>query len=235
MKYLVAFLMCLSACNPDVFRTTSFFAPPPAGTIQKQKIVKKKLSSNKWHQHIIMLQSSTGGASGFAVDRNKFITAAHFCSAISLEQADKIRIHYVNSANKIKVLKNANVEIYNLSMDVCVVRKNNHGIPAIPLAKRYKDVRIMDPVIVGGAPLGYFPYLDRGYVMSTRGSDINKKFDKVLIIKATGTYGISGGPIINRHGEVIGIVQAKPEKFNEILIAVRSSVIKKFLVNYYGK
>ena len=84
-------------------------------------------------------------------------------------------------------------------------------------------------------PLSYFPYLESGYVMYTRHRDKDKRFDKKLIIKAAGTHGLSGGPVINRKGKVIGMIHGKPINFDNVLIAVRSSDLKVFLIKNYGK
>lgn len=230
MKYLLTLLCFLVACNSQLIGEE-----PPAPPLPKSQSVNKATPYKDYHKRVFKLDAGGRSASGFAYNKNLIITAAHFCANLDDDESVSVRIHYVNKRGKVNFLKKGKVEKKSKKKDVCTIRKNDHGLLTLPLTKKYKDVKVMDKVIVGGAPFGYFPYLDEGYVMNPRARFDDERFDKTLLIKATGTYGISGGPVINRDGEVIGIAQAKHPNFDDVLLAVKSSKIKMFMSDHYGK
>ncbi len=240
MKYFLILFMCLTACGsepmsllppealPEPVPVVIAPVPKPKPKPKVQKFV------GSWQHRILLLKTKTGLSSGFAIDKDKIITAAHFCS--DMDQKTKIQVYYMDRNNKIKFFRNARIDKISEKVDVCVLKKKDHGLVISPLAK-YRNVKVFDPVMIGGAPLGFFPYLDKGYVMQTRNRDRSNhgRFDKALMIKGLGTYGLSGGPVMNQRGEIIGMINGKHKLFDGVLFAVRSSAIKRFLVKSYGK
>lgn len=196
-----------------------------------------------FYKHAVKLQvlsvddSGAATASGFALDKEKILTAAHFCTTVQDGQEsgalkDSVEIIFVNNNNELSTLVGGKIDKLDVAMDLCVVRAPKHGVVPLPLSK--EEVEINDFVTVVGAPLSIFPVTSTGKVaVPITENHLTEDLNNRLIIVANGTFGSSGGPIYNEKREVIGVVMAKITDF--LLIAVRVDTVHEFLEENYGK
>jgi len=178
-------------------------------------------------------------ASGFAADKERIITAGHFCSSVFEARAEgvvrkKVDIIYVNNNDEVSVLRGGEIESFNEDVDICIIKREKHGIKPFEILSDYTKVSIHDPVIVVGGPLGFFPVTSLGRVIAPNSKGFPEDINNRLILSVVATYGNSGGPVIDSQGRVIGIIMSKIKDFDHIMIAVKSSEILKFLEKEAG-
>lgn len=219
---------CLSCCT---------FRPAPNGT--------RDFADFDLYKRVVKVEGQTFGgvgayaASGFALDSERILTAGHFCLGVYDQQIrgvikDEIKVYYVNNNGEIASMDGARIDAMNEKMDLCVLKRVRHGIIPLRIATHNK-IEIHDKIMIAGAPLGIFPYTAEGRVMVPKSEgfpieDINNR----LIINAPAFFGVSGGPVINEEGYVIGVVMAKTP-FDRILFSVRAETIHRFLKEEYGE
>ena len=227
-KWILALLLLPAVCCT---------AHPPVATYTNPK--------ESLHTQVVMLTvplvDGTGSivASGFAIDKERIITAGHFCISVEMGQIvgalePTIQISVVNANDEIATLPGATIIALDEKKDVCLVHRPIHGVRPLPFIDDYSDVKMLDKVTVAGAPLGFFPYITSGEVISPAIAGPSSVSNR-LLLNVAATHGISGGPIVNDRGEVIGIAMSKPAQFDHILFCVRSSTIKTFLKEIHGK
>lgn len=199
--------------------------------------------SYPYYKHAIKLQARKVGhnlaliASGFALDNERILTAGHFCMAAYEGQIkgilqDSIDLVYVNNNDEIATMEGGQIDAIHEEMDLCVIKRKKHGVVPLPLSK--SEPKINDPITVVGGPLGVFPVTSEGRVVVPASEDFPVvDLNNRLVISALGTFGSSGGPVINEKGEVVGIVMAKLNNF--LLLAVRTDTINQFLQLEYGE
>lgn len=168
---------------------------------------------------------------GFAIEDDLIMTAGHVCVSVYEGYArgefkEKLSITVVH--NKVLFVVPEIMEIVSIDehLDICILR-GDHGL--IPLKfTDFSTVEIGDKVSVVGSPLGYFPTKTVGYVSLPRYTSAIVK-DR-LLVSATVSPGNSGGPVVNDHGEVIGmIIEAAGFPFNTPLaLAQRSDVLERY-------
>lgn len=90
------------------------------------------------------------------------------------------------------------------AMDLAILKVDAEGLPALHLAENLEDVRIGDPIVAMGNPMGFKRTVTEG-IISTLEREVDW-FDYELIqISAPISKGNSGGPLFNMYGEVIGV------------------------------
>jgi serine protease Do len=92
--------------------------------------------------------------------------------------------------------------------DLALIKVNsNHKLPAL----RWGDsstVRVGDPVIAIGNPLGFGGSVSTGIVSALNRNIMLSPFDDFIQTDAALNHGNSGGPLFNLNGEVIGVTTA---------------------------
>lgn len=181
------------------------------------------------------------GASGFAIDKSRIMTAGHFCltayeGAVTGLLEDSVEIVYVNNNGELSIIENAKVESIDEKLDLCVIKKEKHGIVPLDLAGEKTELKVHDSVIIVGSPLGFFPVTESGRVITPLSEGFNVvSLNGRLLVSAPVTSGNSGGPVLNRQGKVIGVVIAKIRGFDHVAFAVTLKDMHKFLENEYGE
>ena len=164
-------------------------------------------------------------ATGFAIDKNRIATAAHFCvDAMKL----KIFTKYKLSARQVfpngytKKIDNVKIKKVSDDADVCIIRAKDHMIPPLKLSKTYHSTNVGDDVTIVGAPMGIAVGVFEGKVMSLQHKGFGpEQLQGQLIVSAPATGGVSGSPIIlNKTGEVIGILVMGHNTFDHLSIGV---------------
>jgi len=174
--------------------------------------------------------------SGWANSKDTILTAGHVCWAIiSLQKAgvleDNIDIHYLNRVDALS--KISGVEIVDVSDkdDICLLYSENHGLPVLQFEES-KNIKFNGVAIVLGFPLGVMITYNNGTIIVP---DTGNYFDievlrNKLIVSSASTSGNSGGPVINEHGKVIGMLIAGPSNgYDHLSVCVTVDSIKSFI------
>jgi S1-C subfamily serine protease len=96
---------------------------------------------------------------------------------------------------------------FDARKDIAIIKIAGFDLPTVALGNS-NNVQVGEPVLAMGSPLGLQGTVTTGVVSSVRDDPTGGGF-KVLQTDASVNPGNSGGPLINRQAEVIGIVTFK--------------------------
>lgn len=174
----------------------------------------------------LYIDTPTGqmSATGFAVDKDHLMTAAHFCIPaleVQIFEDNTKSIHMEYYGNNLKTEHQSGLEVEEVSdtQDLCLIKKKDHGLRPLKIAY-YNDVGVGDRVWIVGAPLGVFLAEYPGRVIITKLIHNSFILNGKLIVSAASAPGISGSPVLNNKGEVIGVLVMGPAAFSHISICV---------------
>jgi len=111
----------------------------------------------------------------------------------------EIKLHTGEVHNQVRIAS------FDQSRDLAVLRIPGFGLPTIPLGNS-ESVRTGEAVIAIGNPGGLEETVTLGIISSIR---VRKDGTKVIQTDTAVSPGSSGGPLINKNGEVVGIVTFK--------------------------
>jgi S1-C subfamily serine protease len=140
--------------------------------------------------------------SGFVLDKDGYIlTNAHV-----VEDAREIGVRFTEESDLVQ----AKVVGSDLSSDLAVLKVDPSDAPKLVPLKLgdSTDLHVGDPVIAIGNPFGYSRTVTTGIVSALQRqitAPNNFQIDNVIQTDASINPGNSGGPLIDSHGEVIGI------------------------------
>jgi S1-C subfamily serine protease len=140
--------------------------------------------------------------SGFVLDKDGYIlTNAHV-----VEDAREVGVRFTEESDLVE----AKVVGADLSSDIAVLKVDPDDAPKLVPLKLgdSADLRVGDPVIAIGNPFGYSRTVTTGIVSALQrqiSAPNNFQIDNVIQTDASINPGNSGGPLIDAHGEVIGI------------------------------
>jgi S1-C subfamily serine protease len=181
------------------------------------------------------LAETTRVASGFAVDADTIVTAKHFCVVLSEENVELVSVNVtVLDQNNVPVDLNGGKPsevtfvFFEDNVDLCAVKIVSHGVYPLKVATDASAINTFDDVVIMGAPFGFFPVISYGRIVNYV-PPVDGSFGK-LIMNIVGTFGNSGGPVLNRKGEVVGVVLGKHMLYDNIMFGVSFEEINKFLV-----
>lgn len=186
---------------------------------------------------IIFASSGKGGRTGvtgtvFAISKDYLLTAGHVCEQYNDFKKKKMVgntiVGTTGGHGNPKQMIIVNIVRYSLRPDLCLLRSNNHGMSALKVSSQYKSVRSGNPIIVPGAPSGYFPVTRDGRVSSTESPAHGGPSRKRLLIDIFAEEGSSGSPVI-WHREVIGLLISIPNKPKNSALAVTAPTILNFI------
>ncbi len=207
---------------------------------QKEVVVAQNHAIRNAYRSVGMLkiQSPTGEirvATGFAYDKDNIITANHFCiSALNVQifesHTENISLVYHDSDHNTVEIKGLVVENMSRVEDLCMLKKENHGLIPLPIVNDYSKINIRDEVTIIGAPLGTVIGEFSGRVMSVSYDGLGSAALKgKLVTSCPIVDGISGSPVIlNSTGEVIGVLVIGVP-FEHLGFSVRGDILKEFV------
>jgi serine protease Do len=185
---------------------------PATVNITADRIVPGKNGLGHW-------ESLSG--SGFIVDpsgaivTNRHVVAGAFRITVTLHDGAMLRARLVGAA--------AMVDIAILEIDV------PHPLPSLHLAND-DALRVGEPVLAVGNPLGLGTSLSAG-IISALNRDLRKSpFDDYIQTDAAINHGNSGGPLVDKQGQVIGVdtvllTNLPGEGSNGLGFAISSTVV----------
>jgi antitoxin component YwqK of YwqJK toxin-antitoxin module len=104
---------------------------------------------------------------------------------------------YVKSLSDGVSYKISSVVGFDLKHDICVLKLSDVGGVSLPLSTT--DVAVGDDILVAGNPEGLEASFSKGIVSGIRSGSGLIQMDAAI------SPGSSGGPVVNQHGEVVGI------------------------------
>ncbi len=143
--------------------------------------------------------------------------------------------HVISDATEVEIVPNIGKKAknpilygYDASRDIAVLLvKSDLLTGSLPLGD-YAKADVGDPVAVVGNPLGFLPgTLSTGIVSAKR----NSEGVPLLQFTASVSEGSSGSPVMNKAGEVIGMVRGSLTEGQSLNIAVGSGPLKTSMVN----
>ncbi len=157
-----------------------------------------------------------GLGSGFVV-RADGIVATNF-HVIGRGRSFTVQLHDGREARPTEILA------YDRHQDVALVRVDQNELHALPLAAK-REVRVGEPVVCVGHPLGLRSSVSKGVVAATRDVDERSLIQVAMPIEE----GNSGGPLIDRDGDVIGVVTLKSTIAASLGFAVPIREVRRLL------
>ncbi len=149
--------------------------------------------------------------------------------------------HVVESCRSIELIRNgykstANVQAKDKINDLAILKSNISNTHSLSL-RSGKGIRIGDDIIVIGYPLGYL--LGSGIKLTTGNvSALTGLINDTTNLQLTAPIqpGNSGGPLLDKSGNVVGIIVARLKYEQNVNLAIKSNVSQMFLdindINY---
>lgn len=116
----------------------------------------------------------------------------------------------------------ADVQWINKSLDIALLKSRATNILESALLL-CSEPRIGTPIVSSGIPLGITFYQSGGQVGSKPFA--NSQWASLFMVAGPGAQGMSGGPVMDSHGRVIGIIVAAPGRVGPFMFAVPGSAI----------
>ena len=155
---------------------------------------------------VVSLRTEAGSGSGFFLSADTIITNEHVVAGHS---SVTVRTHDgVERSGRI-VMRQPSVDLATVKLSQPMPQ------PALPVG-RLTDVRVGQEVLAIGSPLGIENTVTRGIVSGIR------RVGTVTLLQTDAAVnpGNSGGPLLNRQGEVVGITTLKLSRAEQMSFAV---------------
>jgi S1-C subfamily serine protease len=178
--------------------TTQVQARPQAASQFDSAQITKKISPG-----VVLIK---GTASSGEVLGTGFIISSDGKIATNLHVVEGLKNGGVQLASGEK-FDSFSVLAFDARKDIAIIKIPGFDLPTVALGNS-NNVQVGEPVLAVGSPLGLQGTVTTGVVSSLRDDPTGGGF-KVLQTDASVNPGNSGGPLVNREAEVIGIVTFK--------------------------
>lgn len=108
--------------------------------------------------------------------------------------------------------------------DLCMIENKNHRLKPLRIVAPEHKVKIRDEAFVVGAPSGVFPIETHGFVSMPEFGNENR-----LLVSVSIFSGNSGSPLMNKDGEVIGVVVAGVKRYPNVCFATSHRALIEFI------
>lgn len=143
--------------------------------------------------------------------------------------------HVVNSLTKSMYVENSKGEYFNAvtvyadkNSDVAIIRISDTSFKTVanlPYSIRKNNLDLAEPIYTLGFPRNIIVY-NEGYLSAKSGDDGDSTAYQLTVSVNPGN---SGGPVLNRNGEVIGIITSKETNADGVSYAAKAINIFKLL------
>ena len=192
------------------------------------KIKAQDLKTEKLQQKVNALEAATPElartpiasnfrATGFMIDatNNYIVTNAHVTNQAKNQlivengkgEQFVAQVVYVNKNDDIAVVK--------------IVDERFKKLPTVPYSIKNKNTPLGQQVFLLGFPKQEIVYTE-GYVSASNGYDMDTSFCQLVTMANVGN---SGSPVINKQGEVIGVISSRETNDASIVFATKSANI----------
>ena len=190
------------------------FGNASAGVLTPQEIAKRALDATV----LLVMKDSNGQVlgtgSGFFVQRNQIATNYHVIEGAAAGTAKRVGKETTYSIEGVTAMDEKH--------DLAILRISASDVQPLPLGDS-EAVNIGDAVYVTGNPEGIFEgTFSDGIISGIRGNSNNKRLQMTAPI----SRGSSGGPVLNRSGEVIGVAVTIFNGGQNLNFAVPSKYLK---------
>ena len=162
------------------------------------------------------IQRGTG--TGFIIDASGIVVTNEHV----IKDADRIRVKLADGRERRAIVQGT-----DSATDLAILKIEADGLTVLPLGDS-DSVRVGDPVIAIGNPLEYEHSVTAG-IVSAKGRKVygDQPFEDFIQTDAAINRGNSGGPLLNKGGEVIGVNTVIRVDSRGISFAVPSNVVKR--------
>ncbi|MBX3255788.1 MAG: trypsin-like peptidase domain-containing protein [Chitinophagaceae bacterium] len=158
------------------------------------------------------------GGTGFLIDAKGYLVT---------------NAHVVNKADKVTVQSRSGIELnaktiyFDDSLDIAILKINDSlfkTLPSLPYSiNRKSSAELAEPIFTLGFPREEIVY-GEGYLSAKTGFNGDTLTCQISI---SANPGNSGGPVINKEGEVIGILSTRQTTAEGVVFAIKSKNIFK--------
>ena len=181
-----------------------------------EQIAEKALAATVYLEMTDRNGKTLGFGSGFFVGKNQIATNFHV-----IEGAAKGTAKQVGKYTKYTI---EGISATDKKNDLAIVKVTAFGVKPLPLGDS-ETVRIGETVYVAGNPRGLEGTFSDGIISSLRARYTRKRIQMTAPISP----GSSGGPVLNRSGEVIGVSHMIIEGGQNLNFAIPSNYLRALL------
>ena len=188
--------------NDSIAQAMASATPPPPFSEQVYQVIRPSLVLIQTEAPGSNGETAHGIGSGVVIDdRGDILTSLHVVAG-----ADDIQVTFADGTQS-----KAQVAVRQPENDIAVVRASQLPAQLVPATLGNPNaVRIGDQAFVVGNPLGLYGSMSAGVISGLNRSfsptNSNQRLQGLIQIDAAVNPGNSGGPLLNRDGQVIGIV-----------------------------
>ena len=190
--------------NDSIVQALTSATPPPAFSARVYQIIRPSLVFIRAQTAAANGELEDGIGSGVVInDRGDILTSLHVVA-----DASEIRLTFADGTES-----RAQVIASQPENDIAVLSARRPPAQLVPatLGNPYA-MRVGDEAFVVGHPLGLYGSMSVGVISgfdrSFRSQNSGRRLQGLIQIDAAVNPGNSGGPLLNRHGQVVGIVAA---------------------------
>lgn len=207
--------------NDTVVEVLASATPPPAYSTLVYQAIRPSLVFIQIEAPGVDGEIDNGIGSGVVINQDgDILTSLHV-----VEDADDIQLIFADGSQS-----SGEVIASQPENDIAVLRANQPPAELVPaILGSPQAMRVGDEAFVVGHPLGLYGSMSAGVISgfdrSFRRPDTKEELEGLIQIDAAVNPGNSGGPLLNRYGQVVGIVTAlvNPTK-QEVFIGIGFAV-----------
>jgi S1-C subfamily serine protease len=190
--------------NDSIVQALASATPPPAYSARVYRVIRPSLVFIETEAPDDSGEAGHGIGSGVVINSGgDILTSLHVVA-----KASDIQVFFADSTQS-----SARVIVQRPELDIAVLRADQFPADLVPaILGNPNAMRVGDEAFVVGNPLGLYSSMSAGVISgfdrSFRPQNSDQKLNGLIQIDAAVNPGNSGGPLLNRHGQVIGIVTA---------------------------
>jgi S1-C subfamily serine protease len=174
-------------------------------------------------------------ATAFAVDNNVLITANHLCELATVE-GTALYLKVLNLESRLTEPAGlAHIIKTDKKNDLCAISGDTSSLRFLRMAPSHP--RLLDKVYTLGAPAGLFGIMTEGTYTGVHLAVVTpgNRVSNYEVFSLPAFAGNSGGPIVNKDGQVVGIVIAGLMVYNEIALSSDYFALRDFVKSVSGE